>query len=51
VVGELGSGVSVLSALGIGAQGLIVAGIGAMYTAWYIDLRARQEELLSEDLD
>ena len=50
VVGELGSGVSVLSALGIGAQGLIVAGIGALYTAWYIDLRARQETLLSENL-
>lgn len=50
VVGDLGTGVSVVSALGIGAQGLIVAGIGAMYTAWYIDLRARQEELLNENL-
>ena len=50
VVGDLGTGVSVVSALGVGAQGLIVAGIGAMYTAWYIDLRARQEELLNENL-
>jgi hypothetical protein len=50
VVGDLGTGISLVSALGIGAQGLIVAGIGAMYTSWYIDLRARQEELLSEDL-
>jgi hypothetical protein len=50
VVGDLGSGVSLVSALGIGAQGLIVAAIGAMYTVWYVDLRARREELLSEDL-
>ena len=50
VVGDLGSGVSFVSALGIGAQGLIVAAIGAMYTVWYVDLRARREELLSEDL-
>jgi hypothetical protein len=50
VVGDLGTGVFLASALGIGAQGLIVAGIGAMYTAWYIDLRARREDLLSEDL-
>ena len=50
-VGELASGVSYLVlALGVGSQGLIVAGIAAMYTAWYIDLRARQQELLSEDL-
>jgi hypothetical protein len=50
VVGDLGAGVFLASAVGIGAQGLIVAGIGAMYTAWYIDLRARREDLLSEDL-
>jgi hypothetical protein len=50
VVGNLGTGVILASAIGIGAQGLIVAGIGAMYTAWYIDLRARHGDLLSEDL-
>lgn len=50
MVGDLGTGVSLISALGIGAQGLIIAGIGAIYTAWYVDLRSRQEELLSEDL-
>lgn len=51
LVGDLGSGVSLASLLGVTAQGLIVAGIGATYTVWYVDLRARNEALASEDLN
>jgi hypothetical protein len=49
-LGGLGAAVDAAAVLGIVAQGLIVAGIGAMYTWWYVDLRARNETLLSEDL-
>lgn len=49
-VGDPFSGLSLASAIGIVAQGLIVAGIAAMNTAWYIDLRSRKETLLSESL-
>ena len=49
-MGGLGPAVDAAAVLGIVAQGLIVAGIGAMYTWWYVDLRARKETLLSEDL-
>jgi hypothetical protein len=31
-------------------QGFAVAAIGAMYTRWYVDLRARKEPLLSSSL-
>lgn len=50
VVGELGLGISIAALLGLIAQGFIVAGIAAMYTTWYIDLRAREGELVKEDL-
>jgi len=50
VVGHLGLGVSIASFLGVVAQGFIVAGIAAMYTTWYIDLRARAETLASDQL-
>lgn len=49
-VTNLGSGVTIASVLGIGAQGLIVAALGAMYTVWYIDLRARKEPVVNDDL-
>jgi hypothetical protein len=39
-----------VAATGIVAQGVIVAALGAMYTLWYVDLRARKEPLLSGDL-
>ena len=50
VVGDAGIAVSLASVIGIVTQGLIVAGIGAMYAVWYIDLRARNEMLVSDDL-
>lgn len=50
VLGDLGTGISVASALGIATQGVIVAAMGAVYTNWYIDLRSRQEPLLSDEL-
>ena len=50
IVGGFGAGVSLASALGIAGQGAIVAGYGAMYAAWYIDLRARSEGLAPGDL-
>ncbi|HUG31590.1 MAG TPA: hypothetical protein VMM14_01755 [Acidimicrobiia bacterium] len=49
-VGGGGAAVSIASALGIFAQGLLVAAIAAMYTHWYVDLRARKEGLSTESL-
>lgn len=49
-LGGMGVAVDAAAVVGILAQGLIVAGIGAMTTWWYVDLRARKETLLSEDL-
>lgn len=49
-LGGLGLAVNLAAIVGIVAQGLIVAGIGAMFTWWYVDLRARKESLVSEDL-
>lgn len=40
----------IASVLGIAFQGMIVAAIGVPLTLWYIDLRARSEQLLSENL-
>jgi hypothetical protein len=40
----------VASALGVLTQGLLIAAIAAMYTHWYIDLRARREKLVTVDL-
>lgn len=45
-----GTGLSIASALGVLAQGLLVAAIAAMYTHWYVDLRARKESLSTENL-
>ncbi len=49
VTGAAGSSL-VVAVVGVVAQGVIVAALGAMYTLWYLDLRARKEPLLSEDL-
>lgn len=49
-VGSAGTGIWLAAVIGIAAQGLIVAGMAAMYTGWYVDLRARQEVLFSEGL-
>ena len=49
-VGGGGPALSVASMLGVLAQGLLVAAIAAMYTHWYIDLRARKETLSTENL-
>jgi pimeloyl-ACP methyl ester carboxylesterase len=38
------------SMIGVLAQGLLVAAISAMYTHWYVDLRARKEQLSTESL-
>lgn len=38
------------SMIGVLAQGLLVAAISAMYTHWYVDLRARKEQLSTENL-
>lgn len=48
--GVLDSGVSLASVLGIASQGLIIAGYGAMYAAWYVDLRARRDAPTTDDL-
>lgn len=49
-VGGGGTALTIASGLGVFAQGLLVAAIAAMYTHWYIDLRARKEELSTETL-
>jgi hypothetical protein len=49
-VGGASAGLSIASALGILAQGLLMAAITAMYTHWYVDLRARKESLSTEKL-
>ncbi|HXV72975.1 MAG TPA: hypothetical protein VEB69_16410 [Acidimicrobiia bacterium] len=49
-VGNGGGALTIASALGVLTQGLLVAAIAAMYTHWYIDLRARREGLTTSDL-
>ena len=49
-VGDFGAGLAIAAAIGVLAQGLLVAAIAAMFTHWYIDLRARKETLSSESL-
>ncbi len=49
-VGDFGAGLVVAAAVGGLAQGLLVAAIAAMFTHWYIDLRARKEALSTESL-
>lgn len=49
-VGGGGGALTIGSALGVFTQGLLVAAIAAMYTHWYIDLRARREGLTTSDL-
>lgn len=47
----LGGGTLIITWLvGVLAQGLLVALISAMYTHWYVDLRARSEHLSTESL-
>lgn len=50
VIGDTASGFTMASLFGVAFQGVLVAGIAAMYTQWYIDLRARAEDLSTEDL-
>lgn len=50
LVGGGGAVLVIVSALGVVSQGLLVAAIAAMYTHWYIDLRARKEDLATESL-
>ncbi len=50
VVGDATSGFTLASLFGVVFQGILIAGIAAMYTRWYVDLRARSEDLSSEEL-
>jgi hypothetical protein len=50
VVGGGGTTLTIASGLGALAQGLLIAAIAAMYTHWYVDLRARTEVLSTESL-
>lgn len=49
-VGGSSAALVVASALGVVTQGLLVAGISVIYTHWYLDLRARRENLSTSDL-
>lgn len=49
-IADSATGFTISSVLGVVFQGMLVAGIGAMYTNWYIDLRSRTEDLASDDL-
>lgn len=50
VVGDATSGFTLASLFGVVFQGVLIAGIAAMYTLWYVDLRARSEDLNIADL-
>lgn len=50
VVGDAASGFTVASMFGVVFQGALIAAIAAMYTLWYIDLRARSEDLSFDQL-
>jgi hypothetical protein len=50
VVGGGGPALTIASGLGVLAQGVLIAAIAAMYTYWYVDLRARTENLSTERL-
>lgn len=50
VVGDATSGFTLASLFGVVFQGILIAGIAAMYTLWYVDLRARTEDLGAQDL-
>lgn len=50
LVGNMGSGLVVVTLLGLVAQGPIVAAMGAAHTHWYVDLRARGEPLMEDQL-
>lgn len=49
-IGGGGSALILAAALGVLTQGLLMAAIAAMYTHWYVDLRARRESLTTSDL-
>lgn len=48
--GAGGAPLAIATSLGVLAQGLLAAAICAMYTHWYVDLRARRERLTTTDL-
>lgn len=48
--GDAGALVAVGAGVGVLAQGILLGALAVMFTHWYIDLRSRQERLLSEDL-
>lgn len=50
VVGDPASGFTIASLFGVIFQGILIAGISAMYTVWYVDLRARSEDLTTDAL-
>lgn len=50
VVGDAATGVTIASLLGVITQGILIVGIGALYTSWYLDLRSRAETLTTDDL-
>lgn len=50
LVGGSGFGAGLAYAIAVVGQGIIVAAIAVVATAWYVDLRARKEPLLSEML-
>lgn len=50
ILGGVGIGAGLAFALTFVAQGFIVGAIAVMATAWYVDLRARRETVLSESL-
>ena len=49
-IGGGNTALTVAAGLGVLTQGLLMAGIAAMHTHWYVDLRARRESLSTSDL-
>jgi hypothetical protein len=49
-VGSIGIGAGLSFGIAVVVQGFIVAAIGVMIAVWYLDLRTRKEQFLSESL-
>ena len=50
VVGGGSASSAIIFVFGTLVQGVVIAAIAVMTTLWYVDIRARKEQLLSESL-
>ena len=50
VVGGGSASSAIIFVFGTLVQGVVIAALAVMTTLWYVDIRARKEQLLSESL-